>query len=173
MNSERRHRDGIVMAKKRAESLSRRCRQEKAKRKQVFHGSAHAAAIGGGSLLDLSRQMRVQPECHRNPRGRFALVDSHRSLHDELRPSIQEGTTKVGSEPALKIALRHACASDPSGVQACATKPRRDLCSHRVPVRAPPIMPIRWTPVDRLSASALSGLLLGWGIAEALLLLTG
>ena len=35
------------------------------------------------------------------------------------------------------------------------------------------IMPIRWTPLDRLSASALSGLLLGWGIAEALLLLTG
>lgn len=35
------------------------------------------------------------------------------------------------------------------------------------------IMPIRWTPLDHLSASALSGLLLGWGIAEALLLLTG
>jgi len=34
-------------------------------------------------------------------------------------------------------------------------------------------MSSRWTPVDRLSAAALCGLLLGWGIAEALLLLTG
>jgi hypothetical protein len=34
-------------------------------------------------------------------------------------------------------------------------------------------MSSRWSLLDRFSAAALCGLLLGWGIAEALLLLSG